>query len=249
MTKSHYLTARCPQGCETWLHPRAVWAHTNDSDRCRQHPWVDDIADTALIAAPLAQKVASVLPGHLVGLPGFSCDRVLHPNPGDYLRIDLCQGIVVQSPVEGVMAQRWAIVVAAAERAAGGSVIERAMTAAGFAEIEQRLTEEGRLARCPDCGATATARGMTTHRARNTPCRWRRAAAEVSRLWAEGWRDPFSVPEAPLKLAELRASVAWRRRLHLVPFPAWTAVLLRDGAMSVTRQTRARNLAATDRRP
>ena len=229
MTKSHYLTARCPQGCETWLHPRAVWPHTNDPDQCRQHPWVDDIADTALIAAPLAQAVALVLPRHLVGSPRFSDDRLLHPHPDDYLRVDLCQGVVIQSPVEGVTAQRWAIVVAAAERDKGPSAISRALTADGFRELAQQLTEEERLTRCPDCGNTTTTKGLAGHRARNTPCRWRRAAAEVSRLWADGWRDPFSVPGAPLKLAELNATVAWRRRVHLVPFPAWTAVLLREG--------------------
>lgn len=229
MSKVHYLTARCPQGCETWLHPRAVWPHTEDPKRCRHHPWVDDLDDNALIAAPLAHDVASVLPRHLVGRPRFSGDRLLHPHPDDYLRIDVTAGIVVRSPVEGVRAQRWAVVVAAAERDLGAGAIHKAITSDGFAELEQRLTEEGRLARCPDCGDTTTAKGLTQHRARNTPCRWRRAAEEVRRLWAEGWRDPFSVPGAPLKWGELNATVAWRRRVHVVPFPAWTAVVLRDG--------------------
>lgn len=118
----------------------------------------------------------------------------------------------------------------AAERDLGAGAIHKALTSDGFAEIELRLNEEGRLACCPDCGDTTTAKGLSRHRTRNTPCRWRRAVEEVRRLWAEGWRDPFSVPGAPLKWRELNATVAWRRRLHVVPFPAWTAVLLRDGA-------------------
>lgn len=229
MSKVHYLTARCPQGCETWLHPRAVWPHNEDPKRCRHHPWVDDLDDNALIAAPLAHDVASILPRDLVGRPRFSGDRLLHPHPDDYLRIDVTAGIVVRSPVEGVRAQRWAVVVAAAERDLGVGAIHKAVTADGFAELEQRLTDEGRLAQCPDCGDTTTAKGLTRHRARNTPCRWRRAAEEVRRLWTDGWRDPFSVPDAPLKWGDLNATVAWRRRVHVIPFPAWTAVLLRDG--------------------
>lgn len=81
MSKVHDLTARCPQGCETWLHPRAVWLHTNDPKRCREHPSVDDLADSTLIAAPLAQEVAAILPRHLVSRPHFSGDRLLHPRP------------------------------------------------------------------------------------------------------------------------------------------------------------------------
>lgn len=229
MSKVHYLTARCPQGCETWLHPRAVWPHTNDPQRCRQHPWVDDLPDTALIGAPLAQSVAAVLPAHLLDRPNFSGDRLLHPHPDDYLPIHLCQGVVVRSPVDGVTAQRWAVVVAAAERDEGAAAIEQAATADGFAEIESRLLDEGRLGRCPDCGDTTTAKGLGRHRARNTQCRWRRAAAEVRRLWADGWRDPFSVPGAPLKWRELNDRIYWRNRTHVIPFPAWTAVLLRNG--------------------
>lgn len=229
MTKVHYLTARCPQGCETWLHPAAVWPHTHEPGRCRRRPWVDDLADTALIAAPLAQDIAAHLPPGLVAKPEFSEDRLLAADPPDYLRIDLCAGIVVKSPLEGIRARRWAVVTGAAVREQGLAVIDEVLTADGFAALEAALVEQGRLEVCPDCGDTVTSRGLARHRARNTACRWRRAAAEVRRLWDDGWRDPRSVPGAPLKWMELNATMAWRRRIHVVPFPAWTAVLLRDG--------------------
>lgn len=32
-TRCEYLTARCPYGCEVWLHPKAVAPH---ADRCRK---------------------------------------------------------------------------------------------------------------------------------------------------------------------------------------------------------------------
>lgn len=35
MTKCEYLTARCPTGCEVWLHPKAVTPH---EARCPGHP-------------------------------------------------------------------------------------------------------------------------------------------------------------------------------------------------------------------
>jgi hypothetical protein len=229
MTKVHYLTARCPQGCETWLHPRAVWPHTNDPERCRRRPWVDDLVDDALISAPVAQDIASILPDQLVSRPRFSTDRLLNPGPDQYLRIGVTAGVVVRSPIAGVRAQRWAVVVTAAERELGIGAIHKALDPEGFAEIEQRLTEEGRLARCPVCGDALTTKGLAQHRARNTPCRWRRAAAEVRSLWGDGWRDPFTVQDAPLKWGDLNGRAAWRRRIHIVPFPAWTAVLLRDG--------------------
>ena len=229
MTKVHYLTARCPLGCETWLHPQAVWPHTHHPGKCRKRPWVDDLADEALIAAPLARDIASILPSALVREPRYSAERMLHPGPGQYLCVDMTQGVLIRSPIEGVPARRWAVVVAAAERELGSGAIQQALSAPGYGRLEQRLTDNGRLARCPDCGDDLTARGLGKHRARSIPCRWRRAAAEVRSLWAEGWRDPFIVQGAPLKWVELNATVAWRRRLHVVPFPAWTAVLLRDG--------------------
>jgi hypothetical protein len=48
VTRCRYLTARCPTGCETWLHPRAVNAHVL-LRRCRGNPWIEDVEDEALV--------------------------------------------------------------------------------------------------------------------------------------------------------------------------------------------------------
>lgn len=228
MTKVHYLTARCPQGCEAWLHPLAVEPHLLDPTRCRRRPWVDEIADEALVSAPLAQDIADVLPPDLLARPSFSEDRILSPNPDNYIRIDLCQGVMVRSPVPGVRAQRWAVVTSAAAREHGASAIQTATSPSGFRELEQQLTTEGRLIQCPICGDTTMVKGLRNHQARNRACKWRVAAAEIRRLWAEGWRDPYSVTGAPLKWGELTARATWRRRTHVVRFPAWNAVLSRS---------------------
>lgn len=226
MTKVHYFTARCPQGCEAWLHPLAVEPHLLDPKRCRRRPWVAEAPDMALVGAPLAQDFADVLPPDLVGRPSFSEDRVVNPGPDDYLPIHLHQGVMVRSPVPGVRAQRWAVVTSAAARERGASAIEMAMTPAGFAELEDQLTAEARLTRCPICGDTTTVKGLPTHQARNRACRWRVAAAEVRVRWADGWRDPYSVDGAPLKWGDITATARWWKRAHVVRFPTWSAVLL-----------------------
>jgi hypothetical protein len=232
MTKVHYLTARCPQGCEAWLHPLAVEPHLLDPKRCRRRPWVDDLPDVALVGAPLAQDIADVLPSDLLSPPSFSGDRILSPDPDNYIPIHLCQGVVVRSPVPGIRAQRWAVVASAAAREHGAPAIDVATTLAGFSDLERQLTAKGRLTQCPICGDTTTVRGLRNHQARNRACRWRVVAAEVRALWTYGWRDPYSVDGAPLKWGELTATVRWRKRAHIVRFPAWSAVLLAPDAAS-----------------
>ena len=226
MTKVHYLTARCPQGCEAWLHPLAVEPHLLDPERCRRHPWVDAIPDAALVAAPLAGLFAEVLPPDLLNRPSFSELRLLNPGREEYIHIDLCQGVMVRSPLPAVPAQRWAVVASTAAREHGVAGIERATTPHGFAALAERLTADGRLIHCPICGDTTMSSGLRNHQARNRACRWRVAAGEVRRRWTEGWRDPYSVDGAPLKLGHLTATAIWRRRVHVVRFPAWSAVLL-----------------------
>jgi hypothetical protein len=180
----------------------------------------------ALVSAPLAQDMAAVLPADLLSPPNFSDDRILSPNPDNYIPIHLCQGVMVRSPVPGVRAQRWAVVTSAAAREQGTAVIQAAMTPAGFAELEQQLTAEARLTQCSICGDTTTVKGLRNHQARNRACRWRVAAAEVRARWPDGWRDPYSVDGAPLRWGDITATAHWRKRAHVVRFPAWSSVLL-----------------------
>ena len=219
-TKSHYLTVRC-QPCECWLHPRAVAAH---SQRCAGRRWDDGVGATTLIDEDLGQLFAQVLPPELVGRPTFSDDRILSPGPGEYLHPGVCHGIVVASPIDGVPARVWARVATAAARRLGETGVRACLHAEGLARMRRELEVE--ITACPDCGEVVSPRALGSHRATSSLCRWRRAVAEVRRRWDEGFRDPWSVPGAPLDWTGLNARVAWRRRLHVVEFARWAAVLL-----------------------
>src|SRR5947208_1735243 len=63
MPRVHYLTIRCRSGCEAWLTPPWLPGHLA---RCVGHPWVDDLPDRAVVPAPLAGTLLSVLPRALV---------------------------------------------------------------------------------------------------------------------------------------------------------------------------------------
>ena len=220
MTKSHYLTVRC-QDCECWLHPRAVPSHEL---RCTGRPWVADIGRTTLVTGELAEQLRRLLPEDLLGRPTFSAERLLAPGPGEFLRPEVCHGIVVASPVPGVSSRVWAQIARAGLREGGESALRQAMTAKGFAELRAQLGID--LVDCAHCGEALTDRGLATHQRTNAACRWGRAVAQVRDLWAEGGRDPWSVPGAPLEWGALKAKASWRRRLEVVRFPRWTAVLL-----------------------
>ncbi|MGQ0744933.1 MAG: hypothetical protein ACT4OS_11475 [Acidimicrobiales bacterium] len=221
MPRVHYLTIRCPFGCEAWLAPPWLDGHR---DRCTGRPWVDDLPDRAVVPAPLAGVLLSVLPRALV-------DDAQRPSvtraQQDRVALDFRFGACVRSPVAGVTARRWLRVAIAALEAKGLESVRRALSPDGFGQLERELIEPGADVACPECGECVTARGLATHRATNAACRWRRAAREVREAWDTGWRDPFSVEGAPLTWAELVARMHWKRRLLTVDFPRWTAVLLK----------------------
>lgn len=229
VAKCRYLTARCPGGCEVWLHPRAVEPHV-EFGRCRGKPWVDEVEDSALVPKPAAALFIERLPSSLIGPVNVSQDRVLRHRSTQGVRDEVLQGILVRSPVDGVRARRWVCVVMSAVERHGSEAIERAVTSAGFEEIERKLGEDW-LVDCPDCGDTVGASSINLHRATSTLCRWKRAAAEVRELWDAGWRDPFTVPGAPLGWEGLQARVAWRRRTRTIEFPRWVAVLISPAAL------------------
>lgn len=221
MKRFHYLTIRCPIGCEAWLAPPWLDAHRN---RCSGRPWVDDLPDTAVVPAPLAGALLSVLPRSLVDdAPRPSVARARR----DRVALDFRSGFCVRSPVDGVPARRWLRVATAALEKEGLGSVRGALTREGFLELERQVMEQGNYVACPECSEDVTARGLATHRATNSACRWRRAAREVRESWDQGCRDPFSVGGAPLAWAELTQRAQWKRRLATVDFPRWTAVLLR----------------------
>jgi ribosomal protein S27E len=226
-TKSHYLTVRC-EDCECWLHPRAVPSH---EVRCQGRPWVADVGGTTLVTGELAEHLGRLLPADLVGRPTFSPERMLSPGPGEFLHPEVCQGIVVASPVPGVPPRVWVYITRAGMREEGESALRRAMTADGYAELRAQLAVD--LVECTHCGQFLIERGLGTHRRTNIACRWGRAAALVREMWALGRRDPWSVPGAPLEWGPLKAKASWRRRLEVVRFPRWSAVLLAPASDTV----------------
>jgi hypothetical protein len=215
--------ARCPSGCESWLHPRAVDPHLR---RCSGKPWVDDVEDSALVPQPVADLFSERVPASLIGPVDISLDRVLRLRSHEGVRYDVLQGVVVRSPVEGVRARRWVYIVRAAVERQGPDAISTALTSAGFDKLQRELDVDDQLVDCPDCGETVRRSRINLHRAKSTLCRWRRARGEVRTLWDTGWRDPYTVPGAPLSWEGLKARTAWRRRIHTIEFPLWTAVLL-----------------------
>jgi len=221
MTRFHYMTARCPIGCEAWLMPS--WLRTHRG-RCIGHPWVDDLPDEVVVPAPMASLLLPMLPQSIVdgaNPPTVSDSR------RDHLAYDFSHGYRVRSPVEGVPARRWLRVATAVVEIKGLHAVGRILTPAGFEQLEQELIEPGSAVCCPDCGEHLTTRGLELHRSTSSACGWRQAAAEVRHLWAGGWRDPYNVKGAPLKWSELTATIRWKRRLCTVDFTRWTAVLLK----------------------
>lgn len=221
MPKVHYLTIRCPTGCEGWLAPPWLDRHLA---RCNGRPWVDELPDTAVVPAPLAGALLSVLPPALVH--EAERPRVARSRQ-DRVALDFRHGYSVRSPVEGVRARQWLRVALAALETKGLSSVREALSPDGFRTLEREVVPPDTATVCPDCGEHVSKRGLATHRATNGVCRWRRAAAEVREAWSAGWRDPYSVEGAPLTWAELLRKVCWKRRLFTVEFPRWTAVLLK----------------------
>jgi hypothetical protein len=221
MAKVQYLTIRCPTGCEAWLAPPWLDGHRA---RCSGRPWVDGLPDRAVIPAPFAGALLSVLPRALVD--DAAQPRVARSRQ-DRVALDFRHGVTVCSPVEGVSARKWLRVALAALEAKGLSSVRQALSPDGFLALEAQLVPAGSEIVCPDCGEQVSTRGLATHRATNSACRWRRAAVEVREAWAAGWRDPYSVEGAPLTWGELVGRVRWQRRLVTIDFPRWKAVLLK----------------------
>ncbi|HEX8771511.1 MAG TPA: hypothetical protein VF711_12155 [Acidimicrobiales bacterium] len=111
------------------MHPRVVNAHRR---RCPGRPWIDTLVDSTLVTGDLAELLSQFLPPELVDRPTFSDDRMLSPGPGEYLREEVCHGIVIRSPVEGVRSRRWTHVAGAAYGTGGETALRRTLTAEGL---------------------------------------------------------------------------------------------------------------------
>lgn len=80
-SRCEYLTARCPYGCEVWLHPRAVATHR---DRCPGHRWTHQrLPVTQTVLSDEQADLARVIcPPEQLQRPDFRGDRLLNSRPG-----------------------------------------------------------------------------------------------------------------------------------------------------------------------
>jgi hypothetical protein len=226
-----YLVVRCV-ACEAWLQPKWVASHAQPG-KCRGHQWVDELVDAALVASPLADLLIEVLPSHLLSPQRVMADGEAtpgHPVLHDQLVMtraeklarlrtpgwsDLTQpqtrtsAVMVRSPLPDLGARRWVNVARQAARRDGAAGIRSAMNEESFAALERELVGDD-IVTCPLCRKPFTRRGLANHQANNSLHRWQRAVAEVQQLWAEGWRDPWNVPGAPLKCGDDRNTAETR---------------------------------------
>lgn len=218
MTRWHYLTARCPLGCESWLHPAAVRAHL-EPGRCRRHPWVDDVTESVIVQGGSVRRPMDWVPARFVA----------GPRP-DWPPLGMLNGeeaIAISSPIQGVAPREWLQVVEAALAVQGTEVVARALDPVCFSDLRTQYGQPGRLVVCDHCGCTVERRGLTSHQARSARCHWARAAGQVRLAWAACWRDPFRLGgDTPLSWTELQRTVQWRNRVGVVSFPQWAAVLV-----------------------
>lgn len=221
-----YLTIRCPLGCEAWLHPRA--SVRDHADRCQGRPWVDEIEEVAVVPTEYTSLMAAMVDVDLLGVVNDQRhSRAVLGDGRAKSRVPTPAGrLTVETPIVGVRPRRWLTVAIAATERFGLDGLVSALDPAAFHELEAYVLTPGAYVECPTCGALITTRGLKNHQATNALCSWTRAANEVRTAWATGWRDPYSVHDAPLTWGELRAKKCWRDQLRTVLFPRWIAVLL-----------------------
>lgn len=220
-----YLTARCPYGCEVWLHPRAVGPH---GDRCPGHRWTDNRMPVTQVALSdqQADLARLICPPTQLLRPSFSGDRLLNPRPGMRLHDSLVAGVVVQSPFPDITGRRWWTVLRAAHEQ--GWATDPALDPDDFHHLEKQLGLVDHFASCAICGDDITPNRMKAHHKVNSVCRFLSDTAEVRTFWKLGYRDPYVLQNdgVPITWTVLNSRVAWRTRLHIVRFRLWTAVLI-----------------------
>lgn len=224
--RTTYLTARCSTGCETWLHPKAIAGHY-EPGRCRGRPWIDDLPDVAVIPAEHAPFIQAIVEPELVGAVRRSDTTRVDPDDGRFKeQVPPSPGMTnVRSPIPGVSARRWLRTAIAAGDTWGPERIEQLHDPELFAALEGELIDRTKYTVCPICGTSVSKSSLGNHQRLSSVCWWTRAATEVRIAWRNGWRDPASVPGAPLGWRDLQR-VRWRRQVRTIAFPRWIAVLL-----------------------
>lgn len=233
MTRPIYFTARCTRGCETWAPPEVMERHVRDN-RCNGHAWFRGVEQTVLLDARYARLLQANGAGELLDFEHMEAYRTRDARR-PHLPLSVQFGALLASPIEGVTARVWWYVVKPhlLENVDPQSLVASAMTNDGFGDLVPDDLAD-RLVTCPSCGDIVI--GLEQHQRSGRRCQTAAAANRVNELWQDGLRDPWrAADKPPLAWAELQAA-RWRRRIELVPFPKWTAVLIAaTGGLTVGR--------------
>lgn len=234
MTRPIYLTARCTRGCETWAPPEVMERHVRDK-RCNGHAWFRGVEQTILLDARCARLLQTYGADELLDFEHMEAYRTRDARR-PHLPLSVQFGAVLASPIAGVTARVWWYVVKqhVVEGEDPQAVVVSAMTNDGFAglapdDLADLAPDDlaDRLVTCASCGDIVI--GLEQHQRSSRRCRTAGAANRVNELWQQGRRDPWrAADKPPLTWAELQPA-RWRRRIELVPFPKWTAVLIARG--------------------
>ena len=222
MTRPVYMTARCTRGCEFWGPPEVVARHVHER-RCRAVALFRRPLETVLIPAKYAKLLEHSVAGHLME-PKPAARGDSHESQS-YRPYAVHAGAALRSPIEGVPPRVWWLVVKPYLDAdiPPDQVLDLALDADSFLNLmpEEHLES---FATCPKCGEVVV--HLMRHQRTSRRCRTAAAANQVLELWAEGYRDPWTATERPpLSWGQLQI-VRWKRRLVVVEFPQYNAVLV-----------------------
>jgi hypothetical protein len=191
MGQAHYLTIRCPHGCEAWLEPSSFGRHR---DRCTRRQWVDDLPDSAVIPVSFIGVLAGILPQGLLddGNPEVRRSR------RSEVPFDFRYGRRLRAPVEAVMARRWLHVAIRGLDLKPVQAVRQALTFDDFVALEDDVAASSESAPCASCSEYVARRGWASAR-RRTSCA--AGAGPSQKSGKPGTRLPRSF---------------WRRRGHLL---------------------------------
>lgn len=232
--------------------PKAVTRGSIPERRCattaiaaRDVPGWTRSPKVAVVPSEYTSLIVGAVDASLLGAVGDQGQTWADPTDGRLKRqVPTPAGrVTLATPITGIRPRRWLTVTIAAAERLGYDGVERALDPSTFHELETEVLTPGTYVECPTCGALITIRGLKNHQATNAVCAWSRAATEVRTAWAAGWRDPYSVHDAPLTWGELRAKACWRDQLCTILFPRWIAVLLPTTTVDA-RSSAPRSVAA-----
>jgi hypothetical protein len=240
MTRPVYKTARCPRGCEHWAHQQAMAQHV-DEQCFRGIAWFRRPLETVLIPAKYAKVIQNSVAGHLLEATHRGRIEVA----ARHFRPDALEaGAALRSPIDGVAARVWwrAVKPYLDADIPPNEVLDLALRADSFLDLmpEDHLAS---FTRCPECGEEVQHLGR--HQRMSRRCRTATAANRVEELWAAGYRDPWTAADQPPLVWGQLQVVRWKRRLVVVEFPQYNAVLIASARAGTDRHRRSQTCSGT----